>query len=41
VLAGMNVNVWDVVGVVQQLVRSGRPIAPDRLADPSIPLAEL
>ncbi|MFC1409927.1 NAD(P)/FAD-dependent oxidoreductase [Streptacidiphilus sp. N1-12] len=41
VLAGMNVNVWDVVGAVQQLVRSGRPIAPDRLADPSIPLADL
>ena len=41
VLAGMNVNVWDVVGGIQQLVRSGRPIDPDRLADPSIPLADL
>jgi 3-phenylpropionate/trans-cinnamate dioxygenase ferredoxin reductase subunit len=41
VLAGMNVNVWDVAGGIQQLVRSGRPIDPDRLADPAIPLAEL
>ncbi|MHA6759808.1 NAD(P)/FAD-dependent oxidoreductase [Streptacidiphilus sp. PAMC 29251] len=41
VLAGMNVNVWDVAGVLQQLIRSGRPIDPDRLADPSVPLAEL
>jgi 3-phenylpropionate/trans-cinnamate dioxygenase ferredoxin reductase subunit len=41
VLAGMNVNVWDVAGAIQQLVRSGRPIDPDRLADPSVPLAEL
>ncbi|MFC1416405.1 NAD(P)/FAD-dependent oxidoreductase [Streptacidiphilus cavernicola] len=41
VLAGMNVNVWDVAGAIQQLVRSGRPVDPDRLADPSVPLAEL
>ena len=41
VLAGMNVNVWDVAGGIQQLVRSARPVDPDRLADPKIPLAEL
>ena len=41
VLAGMNVNVWDVAGGIQQLVRSGRPIDRDRLADPAIPLADL
>jgi 3-phenylpropionate/trans-cinnamate dioxygenase ferredoxin reductase subunit len=41
VLAGMNVNTWDVVGAIQQLVRSARPIDPDRLADPSVPLADL
>jgi 3-phenylpropionate/trans-cinnamate dioxygenase ferredoxin reductase subunit len=41
VLAGMNVNVWDVAGSIQQLVRSARPVDPDRLADPGIPLAEL
>lgn len=41
VLAGMNVNVWDVAGDIQQLIRSGRPVDPDRLADPAVPLAEL
>lgn len=41
VLAGMNVNVWDVAGGIQQLVRSARPVDPDRLADPTIPLADL
>ncbi|MFF8911749.1 NAD(P)/FAD-dependent oxidoreductase [Streptomyces sp. NPDC015032] len=41
VLAGMNVNVWDVTEAVQALVRSGRQIDPDALADPSVPLASL
>ncbi|MFB7012537.1 MULTISPECIES: NAD(P)/FAD-dependent oxidoreductase [unclassified Streptomyces] len=41
VLAGMNVNVWDVTEDVQQLVRSARQIDPDALADPSVPLAAL
>jgi 3-phenylpropionate/trans-cinnamate dioxygenase ferredoxin reductase subunit len=41
VLAGMNVNVWDVTDPIQQLVRSGRPVDPDRLADPSVPLTDL
>ena len=41
VLAGMNVNTWDVANSIQQLVRSARPVDPDRLADPGIPLAEL
>ena len=41
VLAGMNVNVWDVADGIQQLVRSARPVDPDRLADPRVPLAEL
>jgi NADPH-dependent 2,4-dienoyl-CoA reductase/sulfur reductase-like enzyme len=38
VLAGMNVNVWDVTDTVKQLISSGRPVDPDRLADPSVPL---
>ena len=38
VLAGMNVNVWDVTEPIQQLVRSGAPVDPDALADPSVPL---
>jgi NADPH-dependent 2,4-dienoyl-CoA reductase/sulfur reductase-like enzyme len=41
VLAGMNVNVWDVSETIQQLVRSRRPVDPQRLADPSVPLGEL
>ncbi|MFE5333152.1 NAD(P)/FAD-dependent oxidoreductase [Embleya sp. NPDC056575] len=38
VLAGMNVNVWDVTETIGQLVRSGRAVDPERLADPGIPL---
>lgn len=41
VLAGMNVNVWDVVDDVQALIRSGAVIDHDRLADPDVPLADL
>lgn len=41
VLAGMNVNVWDVTAQVQALVRAGRPVDRTRLADPAVPLAEL
>jgi NADPH-dependent 2,4-dienoyl-CoA reductase/sulfur reductase-like enzyme len=41
VVAGMNVNVWDVTGDVQALIRSGRPVDAARLADPGVPLAEL
>jgi 3-phenylpropionate/trans-cinnamate dioxygenase ferredoxin reductase component len=41
VRAGMNVNVWDVSEQIQQLVRSGRPVDPARLADPSVPLPSL
>jgi 3-phenylpropionate/trans-cinnamate dioxygenase ferredoxin reductase subunit len=41
VLAGMNANVWDVNEGIQALVRSGRPVDLDRLADPAVPLEEL
>ena len=41
VLAGMNVNVWDVTAPIQTLVRSGAPVDPDRLADPEVPLEAL
>ena len=41
VVAGMNVNVWDVQGDIQSLIRSARPIDPTRLADPQIPLTDL
>jgi 3-phenylpropionate/trans-cinnamate dioxygenase ferredoxin reductase component len=44
VLAGMNVNVWDVQDQIQDLVRAGwagRTVDPERLADPAVPLTEL
>ena len=34
VVAGMNVNVWDVTDPVQALIRSGKPVDIRRLADP-------
>lgn len=41
VLAGMNVNVWDVTDPIRELIVSKRPVNPDRLADPKVPLAEV
>ncbi|GAA4290380.1 NAD(P)/FAD-dependent oxidoreductase [Mycobacterium paraffinicum] len=41
VLAGMNVNIWDVLDNVKALIRSRNSVDPDRLADAEVPLAEL
>jgi 3-phenylpropionate/trans-cinnamate dioxygenase ferredoxin reductase subunit len=41
VAAGMNVNVWDVVDPIQDLIRSRRPVDVARLRDPEVPLEEL
>ena len=41
VVAGMNVNVWDVNDDIQSLIRSRRQIDPTRLTNPSIPLPDL
>ncbi|MFB7892299.1 NAD(P)/FAD-dependent oxidoreductase [Microbacterium sp. NPDC056044] len=41
IVAGMNVNVWDVNDKVQDLIRSGERIDPDRLRDPEVPLEDL
>ncbi|HET8643180.1 MAG TPA: FAD-dependent oxidoreductase [Pseudonocardiaceae bacterium] len=41
VLAGMNVNVWDVVDPIKALIRSRRPVDPAALADQQTDLAEL
>jgi 3-phenylpropionate/trans-cinnamate dioxygenase ferredoxin reductase component len=41
VVAGMNVNVWDVQDDIQSLIRSARPIDPTRLTTPEIPLPDL
>ncbi|MEV0281776.1 FAD-dependent oxidoreductase [Streptomyces sp. NPDC050610] len=40
-LAGMNVNVWDVTDPIQQLIRTGAHPDPEALADPGVPLASL
>jgi 3-phenylpropionate/trans-cinnamate dioxygenase ferredoxin reductase component len=41
VLAGMNVNIWDVNDAIQALVRSGQPVDPDALRDPAVDVAGL
>jgi 3-phenylpropionate/trans-cinnamate dioxygenase ferredoxin reductase subunit len=41
VLAGMNVNVWDVTDDIQALIRAGAPVDPARLRDPDADLASL
>jgi 3-phenylpropionate/trans-cinnamate dioxygenase ferredoxin reductase subunit len=41
VVAGMNVNVWDVVDPIGRLIRSRAPVDDRRLADPDVPLEEL
>jgi len=41
VVAGMNVNVWDVNQHVQELIRARRPVDPRALADPGTPLHSL
>ncbi|KUN83702.1 pyridine nucleotide-disulfide oxidoreductase [Streptomyces bungoensis] len=38
VLAGMNVNVWDVTQPIQHLIRSRARVDTDALADPHVPL---
>ncbi|MCD9876321.1 NAD(P)/FAD-dependent oxidoreductase [Streptomyces guryensis] len=38
VLAGMNVNIWDVNDQIQALVRASRPVDVGRLTDPVVPL---
>jgi 3-phenylpropionate/trans-cinnamate dioxygenase ferredoxin reductase subunit len=40
-VAGMNVNVWDVNDDIQSLIRAARPLDPARLANPGIPLTEV
>jgi 3-phenylpropionate/trans-cinnamate dioxygenase ferredoxin reductase subunit len=41
VVAGMNVNVWDVVDPIQRLIRERVPVDERRLADPDVPLESL
>jgi 3-phenylpropionate/trans-cinnamate dioxygenase ferredoxin reductase component len=41
VVAGMNVNVWDVTDAIQQIIRAREPADLDRLTDPGVPLEDL
>lgn len=41
VVAGMNVNVWDVHDTIRELIRSQRLVDPTALADPSVELSAL
>lgn len=41
VLAGMNVNIWDVTDVIQTLIRSGARGDKARLVNPEVPPAEV
>jgi 3-phenylpropionate/trans-cinnamate dioxygenase ferredoxin reductase component len=41
VLAGMNVNIWDVNDAIRELVSAGQPVDKDALRDPEIPLESL
>jgi 3-phenylpropionate/trans-cinnamate dioxygenase ferredoxin reductase subunit len=41
VLAGMNVNIWDVTDAIRALVSSRRPVDTVKLADPDTPLEDL
>ena len=41
ILAGMNVNIWDVAGPIEELITSRRRVDRAQLADPAIPLETL
>ena len=41
VLAGMNVNIWDVNDAIQTLVRGGQPVDKNSLRNPELPLESL
>jgi NADPH-dependent 2,4-dienoyl-CoA reductase/sulfur reductase-like enzyme len=40
-IAGMNVNIWDVTSEIQSLIRSAKPLDPARLTNPDILLTEV
>jgi 3-phenylpropionate/trans-cinnamate dioxygenase ferredoxin reductase subunit len=41
VLAGMNVNVWDVTDPIQSMIRARQPVDVGKLTDLNVPLSEL
>ena len=40
VIAGMNVNVWDVHSDIRALIKSGAPVDVAKLTDPAVPIAD-
>jgi 3-phenylpropionate/trans-cinnamate dioxygenase ferredoxin reductase subunit len=40
-LAGLNMNVWDVSDLIRDLIRSRRPLDRGDLADPDVPLSQI
>jgi 3-phenylpropionate/trans-cinnamate dioxygenase ferredoxin reductase subunit len=41
IIAGMNVNVWDVHSTIRALIKAGAPVDVEKLSDPSVPLADI
>ena len=41
ILAGMNVNVWNVTADIEEFIRSAAPVDLARLADPDVPLKDV
>jgi 3-phenylpropionate/trans-cinnamate dioxygenase ferredoxin reductase subunit len=41
VLAGMNVNIWDVLDDIKSLIRKKTVVDPGKLADPQASLADI
>jgi 3-phenylpropionate/trans-cinnamate dioxygenase ferredoxin reductase component len=41
ILAGMNINIWDVADGIERLIQSARPVNADDLGNPAIPVATL
>ncbi len=39
-LAGMQVNIWDALDDIKNLIRKKAPVDPDKLADPEVPLSD-
>ena len=40
VIAGMNVNLWDVHSDIRALIKSGAPVDVAKLTDPAVPIAD-
>jgi 3-phenylpropionate/trans-cinnamate dioxygenase ferredoxin reductase subunit len=41
VVAGMNMNIWDIHDEIRELIRSQQTVSPRELEDPDVPLSRL